>query len=273
MIPNACWLRPVRFTATGYALRATINGTTETLAFPAVGQPALDPALDYWVSGDSQTGAEASGTGRVDLVYQLQLCLAQHTFGAAVNVNMDPDTGIVQVAHGGALSMKLLWSAGATTLDATIFGWTAGVDSSLGTIVYGPLPARGLILWGRPATRDTRDYQPVVGGIATSLSGKTRSSRMSLGAKVRDWIFELIHQTRAREEFGVATYGAGVVETAWLDALSLGYPFRVYARSSDIAAPTYRVYRLRSLDEPFERSTEDGTRWTVTFQAVLEVVV
>ena len=269
-VPNAVWLMPVRFAATSYALRATINGVTETLSFPASG--SLTAGRDYWVSGDGQSGTEATGTGKADLVSLLQATLRTHSNGASATAVLSTSTFKVTVASGGVQLMRLVWSSGLSTLDPRIFGWQTGVDTSLYATITAPYAAQGMMLPGRAIAEDSLDYQPSVGGVASSISGLTRTSRMALGARHRDVLFRYLAQSAAVS----ATEGASqdewtTVEHAWTYAISRGWPVRAYDQASDIASGAYRLYRTRSLEYPLGRDEANSVWWRARFQFAREV--
>ena len=265
-VPNVVWLYPVRFSATSYVVRVTISGVTENLTFPATG--SLTVGRDYWITGDGQAdGLESSSDiGKGDLIAMLQATLRTHTQGATATASFSTSTWKVTCATGSLQTMAILWAHGSTTLDDGIFGFSG--STSTATSVTGSVEATGPIVFGRALAADSRDRQPIVGGISSSLSGKVRVSRLSLPKKERDFEFAAIVQSNALREYETT---ATSVERGWVDALSLGYPFRHYDQASDIAGSTYSVYRLRDLEYPLQRNGTNIVWWDASFRARLEV--
>ena len=260
-VPNVVWFRPVRFSSAAYTISATINSVTETLNFPT-----LTVGRDYWVTGDAQADAleTDSDIGKADLARLLRTCLRTHTHGAAVEVTLSTSTWKLTITAPTAIQIR--WSNVNTTIDETIFGWTT--DSAAATSITSMQEVIGPIVFGRPVTVDSRDRQSIVGGISSSLSGKVRVSRLSLPKKERDFVVRFIEQANALREYETTLTS---VERGWVDALSLGYPFRHYEQVSDIASTTYSVYRLRDLEYPLERNEQFRVWWDATFRARLEV--
>lgn len=262
-VPNIAWLWPVRFSATSYVLRATINGVTENLTFPATG--SLDTTLDYWLSGDAQSGTESDGTGRTDLVRLLQTCLRAHSEASTLTATLSMTTFKVTVAD--SVAIQLLWAHGSTTLDPALFGWTLSSTSSA-TSITAPNCPTGQWRPGRAVSEDSRDRQPVVGGVAETISGLARVSALALPAKERRFLVRWLPQAVALEEYASATDPDNTFETAWTSALRLGRPWRHYADQATIddGAGAYQVYRVRDLADPLERD-EIATWWRVAVQA------
>ena len=63
-------------------------------------------------------------------------------------------------------------------------------------------------------------------------------------------------QAKALDEYADSTEPYGSFESAWVNALSYGYSFRVYDDASERTASAYELYRVRSLSDPMQRSPE-----------------
>lgn len=269
-VPDTVWLYPVRFSATSYAIRVTCNGVTSTLTFPASG--SITVGRDYWVSGDGQTGTESTGDGRADLVAMLQATLRTHAQCASAVATYNTSTNKVRIDSGGVNLLKILWSDGATTLDPTIFGWVSGVDTSYLAVQEATNYAKGTVLFGRPVAVDSRLYQPITGGVAESLSGLVRVSRLATPSKRRDFGFRFLLSSAALIEYASGA-GTQSVEYAWTNALASGYPFRHFAQVADVTTPTYGLYRIRDLTYPLKRNDTHSVWWDADFKASLVVSV
>lgn len=271
--PNVVWFLPVRFDATAYVVRVTINGVTEDLNFPASG--TLTVGRDYWMTGDNLTDALETGSlvGRGDVIQRLfQATLRSHSQGAGVTATLDLSTWTMRCATGGIAFIKILWSHANTTLDPEIFGYTSVADSDNAPTIYSPNRVLGPVLFGRAFADDSREYTPIVGGLATSLSGIVRSSVLtSTGKRRREVLFRYLLESVALdsgEGSNPATWTT--VEFAWLYAISKGWPFRHYTQASDVAVPVYDVYRSRSLEYPLSRDPDNILWWQARFELVRE---
>lgn len=266
MVSDALWLWPTRFSATTYALRVTINGVTETLTFPSTG--SLDLTLDYWPSGDGQTGTETDGTGRADLLAMLQATLRTHSQGAGLTAALTSYR--VTITHG--TSVTILWTHASTTLDAYApsWGWAGTADSSAGTTVTATYSPSGLLRWGRPPTVDSRDRQPVTLGIARSLSGVRRASALASPLPEREIVWRFLIQDLALREYASPSWACA--EQAWLGALALGRVIRHYADEAAVTSGpgAYAGYSARELAEPIERSKAYQVRWDASFALARE---
>ena len=268
--PNAVWMVPVRFDATSYVVRVTINGVTSDLTFPATG--SLTVGRDYWMSGDAQTSTESTGTGRADLVAMLQATLRTHSQGASATASLSSSTWLLTCASGGLATMRILWSHANTTLDATIFGYENAADSDLLASIVSPHAVLGPMLPGRAIAEDSKDYQPIVGGVSSALSGLTRTSRLTAGLRHREVVFRyLLESATLSPSEGADQDEWSTVEYAWTYAISKGWPVRAYDQASDVAGGSYRLYRTRSLDYPIDRDDAPAVWWRARFELVREV--
>jgi hypothetical protein len=263
-IPNAAILWPVRFLATSYLLRVTIGATTTNLAFPASG--SLTVARDYWFSGDAQTDAGLdidTATGRADLLGMLQATLRLHANGGAATVAFDAAGERIVVTFGGGQSGSILWSNVATTLDFNIFGW-GNANTASATSTTATEPCAGRWLPGRPFSFDSLDRQPIVGGVARSISGKVRISRFSTPTQDREVQFQFLDQTKVI----ASSHTYEPFSYAWYNSLSLGRPFRVYDDVDELEV--YSVYRTTSLEDPMQRNEQFRVWWDVSLRMAFQ---
>ena len=237
----------IRFTATSYVLRVTANATTENLTFPAAG--SLSTTSDYYVTGDGQSD---------DLVTILAACIASHSQIATCTGTLTS----FRVVMNADVQFNLLWSNGSTTLDETIFGWTNS-DTGLGDPLTAPNLPQGLWRPQRPINFDSRDRQPIVSGMAQSISGAVRVSDFGTPLKERDVNWVYLPQTRILTEYVDATEPYGSFEYAWLNSIRLGRVTRLYEDEDTINSSSYTAYRIRSLAEPMRRNDIYPVFWDV----------
>lgn len=256
-VADPCILWGVRFGATAYNLAITANGSTDTTNAFAV----ASTVTDCFASGDGQSD---------DLCNMLQTCIRLHANATAATVTLTSDYKI-QVTN--ATAIKLLWSDPATTLDATVFGWVAGVDSDSGTTITSPNVVKGIWRPKRPASDDGRNTPMVVGGIASSISGKIRVSSMVAPAdapRERTLVWRNLVQSEVVDEYTEADDPFGSYEYAWRYSLSRGYGFRYYEDETACATRVYDLLRVASLELPYARSGDYAIRWDVTMRAALD---
>ena len=257
-IGQTCVLYPLRFTATTYALRVTTGSLTETLAFPASG--ALTLNRNYWMAGDDQADiADYGGTG--DLVAMLEATLNLNAGGIGYTVTTDANGFITIAVNSGTFQIQ--WAHVSTTLDAAIFGFLNSADSPdpAASTDTSTRQARGIWAPRRPFSRDSRALSPLVGSIATSVSGLQRGGRLALAAAERDMGWAGVARERALEEFAFSAEPRGTFEYMWLNAIGRGWPFRVYENSSIRTLTSFGLYVTRDLAMPMRRDTKWRVRW------------
>jgi hypothetical protein len=246
-MPRPMILTPWRPTATSYNLRFTVNGVTETKAFPAAG--LLTVGRNYWPSGDGQADSDGGVGGVGDLFALLKATLDSHSDPAVFTAVLDASFRAVLTASAGTNS--ILWADAATTLDEALFGFTnantASAISATGTL----LPR---YIW-RPNTdgylRSQSDRTPIGGGIATALSGAQRVAKLTAGLREDDVRFTFVANRYALQDFEDASEPYGSFEEAWLNSISLGRQFRIYNDETVRTSTSYRLYVCRSFKDPF----------------------
>ena len=262
MIPHAMLATPIRFDAPSYTLRVTVDGLTEDLPFNVV------VGRNYWAVDDGQADADG-GVGGVGSVYaHLESALQGHSNIAGVDVTLDANFRVLIAPGLGTFApIGIDWDVTGAP-DPTPFGWPGGDTGGTQTSPHQP---RGLWRPGMAPTEDSRERQPIVGGIATSVSGRTRVSRFVLPRKERDleWLF--LDQSLVLDEFAVSDAPYNNLEHAWVQSLSLGRPARYYADETDRAVSAYGLYTMRRIDEPFERDDRwNRVRWRAGLGLVTE---
>lgn len=258
-LTQPCILWPVRFAATTYAVRATVGGVTETLNFPASGTLTLN--RNYWLSGDAQADSEGGVNGIGDLLTMLKTTLDSHSGVSFSEVSAYTGDNQVKVTASSG-TFQILWAHAATTLDPTLFGFTAATSPDpAANSVLTTNRSSGCFYPGKLVTVDSRDRQPRSGGIATTLSGLSRVSNYCTPKKHRDLSWDLLTQAKALREYEDATDPFGSFEEMWLSALSLGYPVRYYEDATLRTSSSYTLYKTRSLEDRLARSDQYKVRW------------
>ena len=265
-VPNVAILWPIKFEATSYVLRVTVGGVTSNLNFPASG--SLTVGREYWISGDEHTDSldDDSATGAGDLLKMLQTTLDSHADASTFTVSIDTN-GFVSVVSSSA-SFSILWTHASSTLDESIFGFES-LDTTSATSCTSTRKPQGRWYPGRAITDDGRNRQPIVGGISRSLSNRTRVSRIALPSQERDLSIRQFAKEVALTEYVSETDPTGSFEYAWINALSLGYPFRLYEDDSAIALASYNLYRMRDLSDPLGRHERFRIWWDISLRATL----
>jgi len=252
-IAKDCILWPVRFAASSYGLKVTVNITANTLSL------GVTAARNYWVSGDSQADAATDG-GLGDLAQMLEDLLDTHSGagGAGSFTVTVTDQGALSIQNnmaGPAQSWSIAWDDAASTLDPTIFGFSDVFYASSGGLISAPNQTKGIWYSGKMRSTDSRDRQPVLGAVAETISGLARVSRLGLPKKTRELGWQFIPQAKVLDEYAIATEPSGAFESAWIDAISKGYPFRLYENATTRTASSYELYRTRQIDAPMQRSS------------------
>lgn len=261
-LTNSLLLWPIRFDAATYILRVTSGANTDDLVFPHVG--SLTVGRNYWLSGDSQIDADGGVGGNGDLVAMLQGCLNTNTGGLTYAVTVsDPSRNVLAVTKtAGVGNFSILWSHINTTLDESIFGFTNAATAS-GTSAVAPNQTRGVWAPEKHVARDSRDRQPIVGGVVAAISGASRGSQIAVPKKEREVSWALLPPGKALTEYALATEPTGAFEYAWVNGLAMGRSCRLYLDASSRTSVSYGLYRTRDLEDPLERSEQHITKWSV----------
>jgi hypothetical protein len=257
-----CILYPIRFAATTYVVRVDVGGVVANLTFPSTG--ALTLGRNYWLSGDGQADADGGVGGVGDLYAILLATLNSH---AGVNFSdvvpyTATNTTKITVSSG---NFQILWAHVDTTLDPTLFGFTAASNPNpAANSTLSANTTQGIWYPNRPPAEDSRDRQPRSGDVATALSGLVRvSNTVASPKKERDIRFDLLTAAKALREYEDATDPFGSAEEMWLSGLSLGRPVRYYEDASPRTSTSYSLYRTRDLDDPIARTSRHKIRWGV----------
>lgn len=241
-------------------LRVTTGATTEDLTLAAtVGRY-------YWqVGGAADTDGGVGGVG--DAIVALQTALNTNTGGGTYTVTRSA-SGYVTIACSAPgptpVNFRLLLGHANTTLDPTLYGFTA-TSYPLGGASYtvtSPYVAKGIWQPGQPPTVDSRDRQPIVGGVATAISGLARTARLATPRKTRSVRWEHLLQSLALDEYAASADPYGTAETMWREGLSYGRPVRYYELPTS-APTTHTLYRTRSVRDPITRDEAYRVRWSV----------
>jgi hypothetical protein len=273
--PNALILTPLLSTdlvqsgdsaALQYVLRVTSGASTANLNFPSSG--SLTSSRYYWTSGNSQADASTDG-GVGDLVKMLQATLNTNTGGLTYTVTLDIANDRITISATGG-NFSILWPHASTTLNHATFGF-ANSNTASGSSVSGTLLPRGIWRPKVPYQRDSRDWQPKVGGLAIALSGKMRGSNLTSPKKERDIGFGLMVESKVLDEY-VASPDQVAFESHWLNSIQLGRALRLYDDEVDVTdSAEVRLYKARSFAKPVQRSGETPeliTRWDVDLSLV-----
>lgn len=269
-VPNALIATPIRFAATSYVVRVTINGVAENLTFPASG--SLTVGRDYWMIADAQADASPGSTnnGEGSVLEMLRATIASHSATGAVTVALTSDFLVLLDLTSDPVFSSINWDHVSTTLDEAIFGFpnaevpALGVGSCLGTNI-----PHGLCRLHIPISIDGRPRQPIVRGFARSLTGKSRVSDFVLPYKERELNLDLILQKYALTEYADATNPTGTLEYAWVNSLSLGRYFRLYEDETTTATSTsYSLNTVADLEDALERAAEYRIRWRDTIRMI-----
>lgn len=242
-MPNARVNWGLRFGATSYGLRINYNSAgAQTVTIP------VSRARDYWMAGDGQADSSA---GAGDLLRVLELAIETYSF-AVIAATVTLDTNFrVNIATGG--NLQILWADAATTIDPTIFGWTAANVGPSASLTSPNLP-QGIWRPQRPVGVDSRDRQPVVGGVLSAISGLQEVSRVALPYRTRDLGFAQLAPDRVLAEYSSASEPTGSFESLWLNAATLNYGLRVYEDETSRSSTGYRQYKTRSIADPIVRN-------------------
>ncbi len=263
-------LWPVRFAATTYVLRVTLNGVTEDLTFP-LAAGTVDTTRNYWLSGDSQADADGGVNGVGDLYEMLRACLAQHTQGGtwAIADTTSDGSGQVKITHD-THDFTLVWLT-ATTLDGSLWGFdTSSNDTSSSGVLTAPNRTSGLWFPNSLRLFDSRLRQPYVGAVTMTASGLVRVSRTVTPQKTRVLRWHLLDKAKSLSEHEPTTDPDGAFETAWTQAISKGWAFRLYEdmATTRTGSSDYTLLKTTSLADPITRDQQARYRFAVALQAV-----
>lgn len=260
--PAACILWPIRFDAASKIVRVTLGGTADDITL------SVTVGRNYYVSGDDQADSSTDG-GTGDLVAMLETALDTHVNnGGAFTVALDSDN-FITVSHSSQ-TFQLLWAHANTTLDPTIFGFTAAAypPTVPGSTTTAPDEVDGLWAPGHAYTEDSRDRQPYMISSGTTMSGLRRTSRLSTPKKRREVSWSLLDKAKILDEYVSATEPYGAFERAWSQALSLGRQFRLYDDETVRTSSSYQIYRMADYQDPLARSSQYKVRWDVRLPLV-----
>lgn len=254
---------PIRFTAGSYILRfTTVDGTVDLSWPPAV---AFTLGRNYWVSGDGQADADGGVGGTGDLIAILDATLEAEA-GATPTFTSTLTTAFQTRVVVSTGTLNLLFSHANNTVDETIFGWNVLTDSGAASTITSPNQVKGIWRPKRPIAVDSRDRQPIVGGIGRTLDGTPRSGVLTLPKKTRDLEFKYLVNAQTLIEYAATTEPFGTFEHAWNNALGLGYAFRYYPDETNLATNAYTLYTARDLKDPLKRNELHRLYWDVYLQ-------
>lgn len=248
-MPSALLAHPIVFAAGSYVLRVTFNFVTQNRTL------TVTPGRYYWTTGDGQAdGATSGGVG--DLLALLQATINSHTESPNCTVSLVDHRVVIAVPAG---LINVLWVHANTTLDRSIFGFTA-TTGLVGSATGAHLP-RGLWRPRHPVSEpDTRDRRVSNGGISETLSGRYRVSDFGASVRERSLAFRLLNRAVALDEYAAAPEPFGTFEQAW-ESMRLGRPFRLYPDETQLGSSAYTLYRTRSLADPLSRDSQYSVRW------------
>lgn len=242
-IADPILLVALRFAAANPVIRVD-TGTQQDITLSV----ATD--TDYWMAGDGDT---------YDLTEILETRLNTNSDGLTFTVTLS-SRNILTVAADGAF--QLLWTHVNTTVDPTVFGFTAA-DTPSATSAVAPDAAQGCWIPSvddahpRPPRRDSR-RQPVVRGVVQStISGLSRVYNLSgpadLGERRIQW--HEIKKEKVLTEYAPADAPYGTLEWWWETGGACCRPVRYYPDKTNRA--TYFGARAAELTRPW---SEDESR-------------
>lgn len=254
-VPNALVAWPIRFAATSYQLVVAIGGVTTTLSFPASG--TLTVGRDYWMIDDSQADAVTVG-GNGSLLTLLKATIDSHASANTATVTLTSDFKVNVAMSAG--TVQILWDHGSTTLSKAIFGFAA--STALASPVTGENVPYGIFRPGKPMAVDDRNRQPIVSGIARTMSGKPRFANLvTAPLKERDIKFEYLNKNVALTEYLEATNPTGSFEYFWINSASLGRTFRLYDDETSRTSTSYDLYQITDLEDQLRRMDSNRVLW------------
>lgn len=257
-VPEAMISWGYRFGATSYNLRVEIDDAAETLTFNAAGS-ALSTSTDYYMGGNGQA---------TDILYFLKYCLETHTGDAGTvifDVYLDSSQKVqIDIVDGGT-DFNILWSNSLTTLDPALFGF-GHVDTGDVSTVTSTAEPQGIWTPGLPITLDDKRRDQIVGGVATTVSGKVRVSNIATAEKTRRLQWTNLAKSQVREEYATINWEA--FQYAWVNSIALGRPFQYWPDDLALAVTNRATYYPKSLSDPMLRSGPFNLRWDVEMDCV-----
>lgn len=261
---NAMILWPIRFAATTYVLRATVASVSESLTFPSSG--VLTVGRNYWLSGDGQADADGGLGGVGDLITMLATTLTSHSAPATFTGTLGATFRTFLQASTGSFTPE--WNHAATTLDEAIFGFT-NTTPLADVSQAGTLLPQGIWRPNRPVSFDSRERQPIVGGVARALSGLQRTSALALPLKERELGFSNLLQRYVLQEYEDTTEPFGSFEEAWINSMRSGIAWRYYPDETlHTTIAHYGLYRAASITDPMNRNEQYPIHWDVNIGGV-----
>jgi hypothetical protein len=238
---------PVRFTATTYAMRVSVNGFAETLTIPSTG--TLTAGRNYWLSGDGQADADGGVGGVGDLLTIIATALTAHTQLGTFTVSLSTTFKVTVAISAG--SFQMLLADGATTFDESILGFNNVTTPSVSLAsTTSPNVPHGIFRPRRFISQDSRNRQPKIVGIAEALSGDYRVGELTDPKKTREFSFECLPPQYALTEYAASDEPTNTFEYAWVNAIGKGRPFRLYEDESTRTSTSYTLYRMREFTDP-----------------------
>ena len=264
-VPNALILTPLRFTSTSQVIRVTANSVTTDLTITVV------VGRDYWLSGDGTADGVGNVNGEGDFLALVATALDTHAELSSSSVTIDSEYRVV-ITTTSTASVALEWSHVNTTLDPTFLGFVASdvTDASAPFQITSPNIPQGLWAPAMPLGVDGRDRQPITGGVARTVSGLPRVSRIATPLPERTLMMDLINQSKILDEYVASSDPYGSFEYNWINSISLGRNFRLYEDEADrTTGATFSVYQTRTLTDPLERAQQFNVLWSATLGVVL----
>lgn len=252
--PEALIAWAYRFGATSYVLRVDVDSAgAEDLTFNAAGS-ALSTSTDYYMGGEGQAN---------DILYFLKYCIELHTGGIEVDVYLNANHRVQIDVVTGATDFQIHWAHANTTLDPEIFGFGHEDTGDVATVTSDERPL-GIWAPGLPVTLDDKPRDQIVGGVATSMSGKVRVSNFGTAEKDRFLSWTVLPKAVVRGEY--AARPSEAFQHAWTTSMALGRPFRLYVDDDTLAVTHKKTYRVSNLGDPMSRSGPFNLRWDVNIQ-------
>lgn len=264
---NPLVLWPIKFSATSYVLRVTVDGAAEDLDFPASG--TLTSGRSYWMSGNGSGDSDGGEGGVGDLLAMLVATLETHSNLPTVTVEFDSQFRLVVTSD---LALTIHWGHANTTLDHAIWGASNGNEStSSGTMTFA---RRAYGVWRprQPWQEDSEDRTEFSTGVKASLSGSVYRAPLTNRNKPRQLGWTVLSKARVLEAHGDDAGGTALThdqnqtdtfEFLWRSAIALGYPIRVLEDETDFASD-YKLYSVETKDAPWKRDDQHRLRYAIT---------
>lgn len=253
-----CLLLPIRFLAANPTIRVTLS-TTSTLTL------SVNPAEDYWISGDNN-----SSLSHGDLAGFLQRCLRTHpnanAYGFVVSLTAD---NFLVITNTTASDFTILWGDALTTVDPTIFGFTAISYTSSMAELDSPNQTKGYFSSGLPFKHDSLDEPTLVGSVVFSHSGSSRGNLISTIYE-RELQFHMLNRSVVKQAFSPASQPYGSWEYSWASGgMGQGCDIRVYSDRSLRNPVSFARYKINAMTRPWQR---DDTVSILKYQGQLNLI-